>query len=84
MLVIEVSDTTLLFDRRRKSPRYARAGIRDYWIVNLLEQQLEVYRNVVLEGKRYQYGNTTIVRRGESIAPLAAPQSPIAVDDLLP
>ena len=84
LLVIEVSDTTLLFDRRRKSHRYARAGIRDYWIVNLLEQQLEVYRNVVLEKKRHRYASTTIRRRGESIAPLAAPQSPSAVDDLLP
>lgn len=42
-LVIEVSDTTLWTDRERKAPIYARAGIPQYWIVNLNDDQVEVY-----------------------------------------
>lgn len=84
LLVIEVSDTTLLFDRCRKSLRYARAGIRDYWIVNLIQRQLEIFRDIQVQGTRHDYASVTILHPGEEIAPLAAPQSPIRVDDLLP
>ncbi len=44
LLVIEVSDSTLVFDRTVKLPLYIRAGIPEIWIVNLLEEKLEVYR----------------------------------------
>lgn len=44
-LVIEIADTTLDYDRHTKAPLYARAGIPEYWIVNLADRQLEVYRN---------------------------------------
>jgi len=40
VLVVEVSQTSLAFDRRRKASIYARAGIPDYWIVNLVERVL--------------------------------------------
>jgi Uma2 family endonuclease len=84
LLVVEVSDTTLAYDRGRKARRYARAGIGDYWIVNILDQQLEVYRDPVRRGIHFQFGSVKILRRGEAIAPLAVPQSQIRVDDLLP
>ncbi len=45
LLVIEVSDTTLKSDRDEKLPLYARAAIPEYWIVNLFEMQVEVYRD---------------------------------------
>jgi Uma2 family endonuclease len=42
LLVIEVSDTTLRFDRRRKLPAYRRGGVPEVWLVNLPERQVEV------------------------------------------
>jgi Uma2 family endonuclease len=84
LLVIEVSDTTLRLDRSKKTFRYARAGIVDYWIVNLIAGQLEVYRDPQRRGARYEYAPAIILQRGQTIAPLAAPQSQIRVDDLLP
>jgi Uma2 family endonuclease len=44
ILIIEVSDSTLKFDREVKAPLYATAGINEYWIVNLIDSRLEVYR----------------------------------------
>lgn len=43
LLVIEIADSSLDYDRQVKLPLYAEAGISDYWIVNLLEKQLEIY-----------------------------------------
>src|SRR6266478_1516710 len=44
VLVVEVAESTLSFDRRDKGSLYARAGLPEYWIVNLVERVLEVYR----------------------------------------
>ncbi len=44
VLVVEVADTSLALDRLRKGSLYARAGIADYWVVNLIDEVLEVYR----------------------------------------
>ena len=87
LLVVEVSDTTLWFDRNRKSRTYARAGIAEYWIVNLVDRQLEVHRGPVsdpLKRPRHQYTNVTVLRPGGTITPLAAPRAKIAVARLLP
>jgi Uma2 family endonuclease len=80
LLVVEVSDTTLRFDRTRKRPAYARAGIREYWILNLRERRLEVYRDP--SGSRYR---TSLVHgEHDTVTPLAAPHVSIPVADLLP
>jgi Uma2 family endonuclease len=47
VLAIEVAESSLAFDRQSKGSLYARAGIADYWIVNLAERVLEVYRDVL-------------------------------------
>jgi len=44
-LVVEVADTSLVFDRGEKAALYARGGVKDYWIVNLLDRTLEVFRD---------------------------------------
>ncbi len=44
-LLVEVCDSSLRYDRVVKAHRYALAGIADYWIVNLIDRQLEIYRN---------------------------------------
>jgi hypothetical protein len=87
LLVVEVSDTTLSYDRHRKGSLYAAAGFADYWIVNLVDRQLEVYRNPVSDsGEPYgfRYADTTALTPAEVATPLAAPQARIPVADLLP
>jgi Uma2 family endonuclease len=46
LLVIEVSDTTLRFDRERKLPAYRRGGVPEVWIVNLADRQLEIHNDL--------------------------------------
>ena len=70
LLVIEVSDSSLKFDREKKTPEYARSGIPEVWIVNLLERQLEIYRQPSGE----QYLQLQIVLEGHAAAPLFAPE----------
>ena len=87
VLVVEVSDATLLNDRNRKASLYARAGIADYWIVNLVDRQLEIYRQPQPDPTRpygHGYGATTILGVKRSVSPLAAPKVSLAVADLLP
>jgi Uma2 family endonuclease len=45
LLIVDVADASLTFDRTKKASVYARAGILDYWIVNLIDQVVEVHRN---------------------------------------
>ena len=87
IVVVELSDTTLRFDRGRKASLYARAGIKDYWIVNLNGKCLEVMREPVEEAGAplgWKYGSVVTLRGGESVSPLAKPEVRIAVSDLLP
>lgn len=79
-LLVEVSDTTLRFDRGRKQRAYARAGVPEYWVLNLLHRQLEVYRNPA--GSRYR--SVTGYSEQETVTPLAAPHATLRVADLLP
>ena len=86
-LLVEVSDSTLRQDRGVKAHRYAQAGIADYWIVNLVDRQLEIRRNPGPDPSRegrFRYGEVAIVPADGSVAPLAATGRPIAVADLLP
>ena len=86
VLLVEIADTTLGSDRR-KSSLYARADVPEYWIVNLSDAVVEVYRRpTISEPSRFgwAYAETHVLRRGEAIAPLPAPGAQIAVDDLLP
>ncbi len=85
LLVVEVSDTTLRADRRRKLHRYARAGYPDYCIVNLVDRQLEVYRRPVADPSArlgWRYADVAVLTAPGSLAPLAAPHA--AVADPLP
>lgn len=87
LLVVEIADTTLDYDREQKGSLYARAGVTDYWIVNLSDRRLEVYRDPApLSQARYGCGFRTVRHHssGERVAPLAAPQASVAVADLLP
>ncbi len=80
VLVVEIPDTSLEYDRDRKGSLYARVGIPDYWIVNLIDRRVEAYR----EPRGESYSAVRHFLPGEKISPLAAPSANIAVDDLLP
>lgn len=85
-LVVEVALSSLALDREEKGSLYARAGVRDYWIANLLDNVLEVYRSPVPDPARtygWRYSSTATLRAGDFITPVALPSFRIAVTDLL-
>ena len=87
MLVVEVADTTLAHDRDVKGSLYARAGVPEYWILNLTERHLEVYRDPKPVAKaRFGWRYETVERLGpgRSVSSLALPSASFAVADLLP
>jgi Uma2 family endonuclease len=84
VLVVEIAESTLRSDRQRKRPLYARAGIGEYWIVNLDERVLEVYREPVETSEGWAYRLIRAYTPDETVAPLPAPDSPMRVSDLLP
>jgi Uma2 family endonuclease len=79
LLLIEVADTSLEFDREKKLPAYGRAGIDESWLVNLEEETIEVYREPQLAG----YHSITILRAGAQARPLAFPDAEVDVADLM-
>ena len=87
LLLVEVSDTTLSYDRRVKKSLYAASGIADYWILDLVDNQLEVYRDPIPDTRTrfgWTYASRTDLHLGDSVSPLALPSASIAVADLLP
>ena len=85
-LVVEVARDSLRSDRMLKARLYARAGIGDYWIVNLVERVLEIHRAPVprRQGRAAVYTDVRRVTAQETVTPLAAPAATIVVADLLP
>ena len=79
LLVVEVADTTLAFDRTVKVPLYARAGIPEVWLVDLAGEAVEVYRRPTGD----QYAEVRRIIRGEQIVLEAIPDLAIAVDRVL-
>lgn len=85
-VVIEVADSTLLGDRADKARLYARAGIASYWIINLIDRQVEVYSSPSSSGNAPNYGHRINYGAGDQV-PLMLHNSlvtSIAVRDLLP
>jgi len=80
-LAIEVAESSLQFDRNQKGSLYARARIEDYWIVNLVDRRVEVYRDPTPD-RGYQTVST--FTPGQTVVLLGAPSASVAVDDLLP
>ena len=86
-LVVEVADTSLAYDRTTKASLYAKAGTADYWIVNLIERRLEVYRHPTIDAAQpygFGYAEITVFTATDNVAPLAMPQALIAVAEVLP
>jgi Uma2 family endonuclease len=86
-LVVEVAETSLAFDRGEKGSLYARGGIRDYWIVNLVDRLLEVYREPEPDSTApygWRYRIVQRLERDAVVSPLALPSMRVAVAALLP
>ena len=79
LLLIEVSDTTLAYDRNVKLPLYARAGIREVWIVDLAGEVIERHNYPSPDG----YRSLQRARRGQSIESSALPDLSLTADDVL-
>ena len=82
LFVIEVSASSLQQDRLSKSRIYAGAGVPEFWIVNLRDACVEVFRAPDV-GQRV-YTERTVARRGDVLSVVAVPGAVVAVDDLLP
>lgn len=86
-LVVEVTRSGLGIARGRKAAAYARAGIADYWILNLGDRVLEVHREPARPGpalRHWRYVSIDTLDAAATIAPLAAPSAGVRVVDLLP
>ena len=84
-LVVEVADITLAYDRKTKSLLYAHAGIQEYWIVNILDRQIEVFQHPQhTNDLTISYHTQRIHDATESLSPLLRPQAVISPTDLLP
>lgn len=79
-LIVEVSDSTLRYDRTTKAALYAASGVPEYWIVNLPDGCLEVHREPEAGG----YRSVETLSVDDVVAPLARPDARIRVSDLLP
>ncbi|NJK68419.1 MAG: Uma2 family endonuclease [Microcoleus sp. CSU_2_2] len=79
LLLVEVSDSTIDFDRDVKVPNYAHSGIQEVWLWDLEANCLEVYRFPMANG----YSSLQKFERGEMVSPLAFPELEVSVDFIL-
>jgi Uma2 family endonuclease len=82
VLVVEVARSSLPQDRLSKGRIYAAAEIPEYWLVNLRDDCVEVYRHP--DPAARTYAERRVARRGERVVLLGFPDASLAVDDLLP
>jgi Uma2 family endonuclease len=80
LLVVEASDSTLRSDLTAKVRQYGSVGIPEYWVVDIPNRLLHVFREPIATG----YATETILTTEDEVRPLAAPDSAIRVADLLP
>jgi Uma2 family endonuclease len=84
LLLVEVADATLPSDRTTKQRLYARAGVPEYWIVNLPERVVEVHRQPHAAGQDAGYQERQTVNAGVSFAPAAFPACKIDFSQVFP
>lgn len=80
LLVVEVADSTLAFDRSVKARLYARAGIEDYWVLDVNRRRLLVHR----KPEDGEYRDIAVFEEHESVSPLAAPGASMVVSSAFP
>lgn len=80
LLVVEIADSSLLHDRKRKIPLYARSGIPEAWLCNLVRRTFEIYRDPV----NGVYQIRIVLRAGDQVSPLSRPEASLEISGLLP
>ena len=80
LLVVEVADSSFYYDTGTKADIYAAAGLADYWVLDIEDRQLLVFRDPDASG----YRTKLTLAETDTLAPLAAPGGTIRVADLLP
>ena len=78
LLVVEVADSSVRYDRAEKAPRYGRAGIPETWLVDVEAGAVTVYADPGPQG----YARQQVRRRGERMAAASVPDLDLAVDDV--
>ena len=87
VLTVEVAESSLAMDREYKGSLYARAGLADYWVVNLIDRVLEVYREPVPDTEAsfgWRYASCERLEPSQLVTPVALRGARIRVADLLP
>ena len=87
VLTVEVAESSLAADRQRKGSLYARAGLSDYWVLNLIDRVLEVYREPAPDSAApfgWRHTRSEVFDATARVTPLAAPGSSVPVSQLLP
>ena len=79
LLLVEISSSSTSYDRQIKLPLYAREGIAEFWLVDLEARTVEVYREPTSIG--YRISQT--LQTADSISPLAFPDLPLEIKDIL-
>lgn len=79
LLLVEVAESSLNFDRTEKLSLYAEAGVREYWIANLIDQCVEVHRDPQPNGT---YADSCVLCSGETLTILALPDVSLLVDQV--
>jgi Uma2 family endonuclease len=79
LLVIEIADSSLDYDRQVKAPLYARNAIPEYWLGDLNQRRLFIYTDPTSDG----YASVRVAQLGETVSPLAFPDVQIPVDEIV-
>lgn len=79
LLIIEVADTSVEYDRNVKLPLYAKANIAETWLANIREDRMEAYSQPV----NGIYQNVRVIKRGETISPEALPKLLLTIEEVL-
>ncbi|MGK7928818.1 MAG: Uma2 family endonuclease [Spirulina sp.] len=78
--IVEIADTTLRRDCGLKAREYANSGIRDYWVLDVVNRQLHLFREPTSEG----YASKSILSENDAVSPLQFPESRIEIREILP
>lgn len=87
LLVVEVSDTTLRFDRGDKANLYASSGVADYWVCDLRRIRLIVHRNPIADPEAHRghrYASVETYELDEEVTPLAGNKQAVRVREMFP
>jgi Uma2 family endonuclease len=81
LLVVEIAESSLDYDREVKRRLYAENGVAEYWIANLIDRCVEIHRQPLADGT---YSETRSVKPGETIALAMLPTISVQVEEIIP